>query len=225
MMPIFNEIVEMHTKVYRNIIGMQDGFDEFDDLSSDADTKKYAHQLTNTFNKQDSHYHAIDYIFQQSTWLPTRYGTGQYPVWYASVDLITSFYETFFHWQRTYLKNPHFKNMAQNIKTMRMVYHVECKAALIDLRNKAKEYPILIHPDPERYEITQKWGIRMHKEGYPGLLAPSARKLDGENVAIFKKNILTNAEHYQDFLYEYDIKSQKVFIKTSDGSNTYFIID
>ena len=80
---------------------------------------------------------------------------------------------------------------------------------------KVKKYPELIHPDPERYEITQKWGLRMHKEGYPGLLILSARKSDGENVVVFKNTILTNANHYHDYIYEYNTVSKQEIVKSS----------
>lgn len=215
MIPVFDEIVELRAEVYRNIIGIYPGFDEFDDLSSDANTKKYAHQLTKAFDKLDAHYHAIDYIFKQSNWMSTRYGTGDYPVWYASMDLMTSFYETLYHWRRVYLEKPDFKAISQTVKTVRSVYVVECHAALIDLRNKVKEYPELVHPDTASYEITQKWGVRMHKEGYPGLLTPSARKSEGENVVVFKNTILTNAKHYQDYLYEYNMINKNEIVKSS----------
>jgi len=216
MMPVFNEIVEVNAEVYRNMIGIDSVFDEFDDLSSDAITKKYAHQITTSSSNQlSSHDQAIDYIFRQAAWLPTRFGTGQYPVWYASMDLITSFYETLYHWKRIYLEKPSFKVTPKIIKTIRSVYTVECRAALIDLRNKSKEYPELVHPDPECYEITQKWGLRMHKEGYPGFLTYSARQTDGENVVVFKDKILTNAKHYHDYIYEYNMVSEQEIVRSN----------
>lgn len=223
MMPIFNEIVEVSANVYRNIIGVYNGFDEFDDLTSDADTKKYAHKLiTASLDKFNYQYHAIDYIFELSSWSPTRFGTGQYPVWYASMDLITSFYETLYHWQQIYLRKPNFKVLPETIKTIRSVYTVECHAALIDLRNKTNEYPALISPEQDSYEITQKWGVRMHKEGYPGLLTSSARKSDGENVVVFKNAILKNAKHYHDYIYEYDTKSKREIVKSNITNSIVF---
>lgn len=215
MMPVFDEIVEVSTHVYRNIIGIYPGFDEFDDLTSNVDTKKYAHQVTASSEKFNYKYQAIDYIFEQPCWLPTRFGTGQYPVWYASMDLMTSFYETLYHWRRSFLIAPNFKSLPNIIKNFRSVYTVECHAALIDLRHKAKEYPALISPEQESYEITQKWGVRMHKEGYPGLLIPSARKQDGENVVVFKNTILKNAKHYHDYLYEYDTVNKCEIVRSN----------
>jgi hypothetical protein len=215
MIPIFDKIIEVNTHVYRNIIGLYADFDEFDDLTLDADTKKYAHRVSALSEKLNYHYQAIDYIFEKSLWLPTRFGTGQYPVWYASMDLITSFYETMYHWRRAFLIAPNFRLVPDIVKTVSSVYTVKCHAALIDLRDKAKEYPALIHPDPENYDTTQKWGVRMHKEGYPGLLTLSARKLDGENVAIFKNTILSNAKHFHDYIYEYDMKNKQETIKSN----------
>lgn len=213
MMPVFNEIIEINANVYRNILKIPPNFDEFGDLTSDHNTRKYAHQITESpYNHQ---YQAIDYVFKQSSWLPTRYGTGQFPVWYAAVDLITSFYETLYHWQTTFLIKPNFKMLPRTIKVIRSVYTVKCQAALIDLRNKTTEYPELIDPNSTSYRMTQKLGVRMHKEGYPGLLTRSARKSDGENVVVFKDNILTNPTHYHDYIYEYDAISKNGMVKSN----------
>lgn len=214
---VFNALKEFHESVYRNIVGVNLDFDEFDDLTDNSDTKKYAHHLVDTFNPSNIQYHAIDYVFNQFSWLPSRFGTGAYPVWYAACDLITSFYETLEHYKSIYLQKPQFKIMPDIIQTGCSVFIVQCDAALIDLRNKVIEHPELIDRDPLHYETTQKIGLRVHQEGYPGLLVRSARMFSGENIAVFRKNILSNPKHFQNYFYEFNQKNNTEIVKSISG--------
>ena len=63
--------------------------------------------------------------------------------------------------------------------------------------------------------MTQKWGVRIYKEEYPGLLASSSRKQNGENIVVFKKAILSHAKHYQDYTYEYNFVNNQESIITN----------
>jgi hypothetical protein len=212
-MVTFNELAEIHDIVYRNIIGINLEFDEFDDLTQDVSSRQYAHRVTDSLNKSDAQYHAIDYIFNLSFWEPSRFGTGAYPVWYASRDLVTSFYETLPRYKKTFLMNPNFKEIPEIVPILRSVFIVQCDAALIDLRKKINKYPELVNTDPLGYRVTQEVGVRVHREGYPGLLTQSARNLNGETVAVFRKNILTNAKHFQNYIYEYNLKNNTEQVK------------
>lgn len=225
----FNELTEFNHPVFRNIQGISPTFDEFDDLTADPKAKAYAHRITTAdthIGSNEHRFHAIDFVFNQTTWHSTRFGNGKYPVWYGSVELQTGFHETLYHWYRTFIQAPAgFSSTTNNtIKTRRTVFTVECNAALIDLREKCNQTNALVHPDPSHYPYTQQIGRRIHQEGYPGLLTKSARTADGENVVVFKKNILSAAAHHGDYLYEYDTINHNAMIK-NQLSNELELVD
>ncbi len=64
----------------------------------------------------------------------------------------------------------------------RKVYMVACSAALLDFRSAVHHHTDLLHPSD--YAFCQSVGARIHRAGHPGLLTPSVRRPDGENVAI-----------------------------------------
>lgn len=223
-----NELAEIDQLVFRNIQCVRQNFDEFDDLTNDPATKRFAHQLVNNkINANKNEYNAISFIFAQQSWLPSRFSNGSYPVWYGTAQLETSFYETLYHWKKRFIDAPQGFDSAKNqpIKTSRTVFTVNCHAALIDLRTKATQENKLIHPDPSSYFYTQKLGERIQKEGHPGLITRSARIITGENIVIFKKNILSNAEHYHDYVYEYNSIIKETVVKESGSRKTVLTLN
>ena len=72
----------------------------------------------------------------------------------------------------------------------RKVYMVACSAALLDFRSASNEHSDPLHPSD--YAFCQLVGARIHREGHPGLLTRSVRRPDGENVAIFNPDVLSN---------------------------------
>lgn len=215
---ILDELCDFDQQIFRNVQGIHFEFDEFDDLSDDKDTRAYAHkksmQLESRFDDNELQYHAIDYVFKRKKALISRYSNGSYPVWYASTDIETSFYESLHHWHKTFIFAPKFKHIDHKvIKALRTVFTVRCRAALIDLRNKAKNEDKLLAAEASNYDYTQKIGARINREGHPGLITASARHPNGENVVLFKPHILSNPSHYNDYIYEYDINTQRLLIR------------
>jgi len=214
---IFNELHDFNDRVFHNVQGIAPGFDEFDDLSDDPRAQACAHRMSQAsemgYRFDELQYHAIDFIFKKESWQPTRFGNGSYPVWYGSLDLDTSFYETSYHWRKTFLEAPQDFSQPgdQPIATLRTVFTVNCQAALIDLRKKAEEGKELL--DPSRYSSAQQVGSRVHREGYPGLVTKSARWVPGENVAVFRKEILTAPALENNYLYEYDLTRCQAVVK------------
>ncbi|OAI49451.1 hypothetical protein AYO45_02485 [Gammaproteobacteria bacterium SCGC AG-212-F23] len=225
----FDKITEFNQPVFHNIKGIKPDFDEFDDLTNDPKTKAFAHRISNAsqsnFRLEELHYNAIDFIFQQPSWLSTRFGDGTYPVWYGSIELETSFYETLYHWKRIYIEAPQgiTTGLQQPITTLRTIFTVNCQAALLDLRNKTRKNKELIDPNPHNYPQTQKIGQRIYKEGYPGLITKSARIAKGENIVILKKEILTSPKHYNDYIYEYDLQTRKIQVKIPKSKRTILV--
>ena len=59
--------------------------------------------------------------------------------------------------------------------------------------------------DPLNYTRCQETGRRVAKEGHPLLIVPSARKLGGVNVVVFKEKILSNVRDNCNLQYIYDL--------------------
>lgn len=211
----FNKLIDMNQHVFRNIA--KPDFDEYDDLSDDMSARAHAHRMSslsaNYFSENKFQYDAIDFIFEAKNWEATRFGNGDFPVWYGSLDLATTFYETIHRWKKSFIDAP--KNFNETrISVLRKVFTVLCKAALIDLREYANS---LAHPDPGFYPNTQQIGRRIHQEGYPGLLTQSARIKNGENIAIFKKEILSDPNYFNKYIYEYNPLNQQITVTDREG--------
>lgn len=215
----FNRLCDLHATGYRNTVGINLAFDEFDDLTDCEDTMAYAQAKSSVaWSNMDLQYHAIDYIFLQPHHFPSRFSDGTYPVWYGCRDVKTSFHETIYHWKRTFIDAPQFIFQNEQVITAhRTVFTVQCNAALIDLRQQVKTNKALTQPDPTQYAATQKIGERICHEGYPGLLTKSARHIEGDNIVVFQKKILSSAQMYKDYCYQYNTMSQAVEILERSG--------
>lgn len=203
---LLDKLTNFESTVLRNITGYKSDLSEFNDLSDEPNDWKKAQALSKEnfsqkLNKNNMAYEAIEYIFDQDSWLPSRFSDGSFPVWYGSLELDTTFFETGFHWKYTLLADAGFLKKEFSIYAIRTVFKTECVSPLIDLREKAKDYPFLIQPNVNQYQQTQTLGLKLSK-GFPGLITLSARKPSGINVAVFNKIILQNPKHYSDYLYE-----------------------
>ena len=213
---------------FRNI-NQRPGADAFDDLLDPADAAHDSQATLLALRKADSvrsnvspfavldpatHYSlAIQRTFQRAVFYPTRYGDGSYPVWYGSLDQLTTIHETAFHMIRQELD---LINHHKAIERRRIVYRVACTAILIDLTRESRFLPRLT--DPTGYGFTQPIGKRIRTEMHPGLLAPSARHAGGINLAIFTSRVLSNPELIQHLRYRLDPVSQRLtVIDETDG--------
>lgn len=178
----------------RNIVSLRESEDLFDDLSESKEARDIARAFEAEAKKTvppniiDRSFHyttAIEYPFANEPYLQSRYGTGEFPVWYGSLDLDTTIYETAYHMLKEENK---VHDNDDIIYRERAVYDVSCNAILIDLRNKVKDFPDLI---ANHYSFTQPIAKRIAQEGHPGILVPSAR-IKGDNAVVFKKSVLSN---------------------------------
>lgn len=60
----------------------------------------------------------------------------------------------------------------------------------MDFRATSNEHPDLLHPTDHSFYLSV--GARIHREGHPGLLTPSVRRIVGEIVLIFNADVLSN---------------------------------
>ena len=212
-MTLFDCAVDYHNDVFRNIRGIRESQHLFDDLSNDPSDWEAANQLDSQTHPALTHASIIqrafdyskndfiDYPFEHMT--ASRYSDGSIPCWYGSETLITSIYETCYHFGQEIQDAYAFFYPEQIIRVDRRVGLVHCEGLAFDLSRKALEYPWLVSPD--QYTQCRHIGHRVANEGHPLLIVPSARQNDGVNLVVFNQNNLSNARDYCYLKYVYDL--------------------
>ena len=217
MQLVIEKITAFKGSVFRNMRAIESDNHAFDDLSNSKAARKFAFNLSlNAVEKSvldAAHFNAIDYIFKQSSWESSRFSDGSYAAWYGSAGLETTFHESAFHWHRKYIQSPtNFANSADPIIVRRSVYSVRCDAILIDLRDKALQFPELNDKDLISYSKTQPIGKHIRNQGLPGIISPSSRDPAGENLTIFKPEVLAKASYEKDYFYTFYPHESKIVV-------------
>lgn len=189
--------VDFHDDLVRNIPGIRESQHLFDDLSPDpadwaiaiaAEGAERIPTAAALISRPFDYGTVISYSFDSAHWQATRFSDGTtYGVWYGSLDVETTVYETAWHWYRFVTDS--YPAEDREIVTERRVFDARCDALLIDLRGKETAYPDLV--SRTSYAFTQQIGRYVHAQGLNGLLARSAR-CDGTNAAVFKPERLSN---------------------------------
>ena len=194
---LFAANVDFHDDLVRNIPGIRQSQSLFDDLSSnptDWDIAIAAERADRIptgaalISRPFDYGTVISYSFDSAHWQATRFSDGTtYGVWYGSLGIETTVYETAWHWYQFVIDS--FAAEDREIVTERRVFDVRCDALLIDLRGAHTDYPDLVRRSS--YAFTQQLGRYVHEQGLNGVLVHSAR-CDGVNAAIFKQERLSN---------------------------------
>jgi hypothetical protein len=224
---LFNNNVDFNDVFKRNIVSLRKSEDLFDDLSDSEEARMIARSLeseakkgipTNIIDRGFHYTTAIEYPFVNESYLQSRYGTGEFPVWYGSLDLDTTIYETAYHMFQEENKVHDNDNV---IFRERAIYDVSCSAILIDLRGKEKDYPDIV---ANHYSFTQSIAKRIYQEGHPGLMVPSARRAIGANGVIFLKSVLSNPKLKCYLNYTLIRNKSKVIVERTPGK-TYLEVN
>ncbi|NVN90004.1 MAG: RES family NAD+ phosphorylase [Desulfuromonadales bacterium] len=154
---------------------------------------------------------SITYPFEHEPFLRSRYGKGSFSVWYGALSLDTTICETAFHMLK---EEAGIENNRGPVVRERAVYLVCCRALLIDLTGKARAFPGLLADD---YGLTHQIGERLHREGHPGLLAPSARHAGGNTMVAFTPSILSDPRSFCYLTYSCDPIRRTVTIERQPG--------
>jgi len=194
---LFAANVDFHGDLVRNIPGIRKSQHLFDDLSSDpadwdiaiaAEGAERIPTAAALISRPFDYGTVISYSFDAAHWQSTRFSDGTaYGVWYGSLDVPATVYETAWHWYRFVLDS--YAGEDREIVTDRRVFDVRCDALLVDLRGKETAHPGLV--SRKSYAFTQKIGRYLREQQLNGLLTRSAR-CDGTNAAIFKPERLSN---------------------------------
>ena len=129
---------------------------------------------------------AIEYPFKTEPFMSSRYSNGSYPIWYGSLEIETTVYETVHH-SLKFLKATEGAMNESEIIRKRSIFDVQCSAILINLSGLENKYPDIISDD---YSVTQTIGSTVRASGMAGIMSPSARHKKGTNLNIFIPDVL-----------------------------------
>lgn len=215
---------DIHKDVARNIVSLLQSQDLFDDLTDDPAEWLLAQKVEDEIKPPPyrSSTPIIDRPFEDAKWFSaiiwpfkhwqaSRFSDGTYGVWYGSDSIETTVYESAYHWYRGLLSDAGFDRMT--VIAERKVYSVACNAALLDFRKAADDHPDLLHPS--NYAFCQSVGARIHREGHPGLLTQSVRRPEGENMAIFNADVLSNPRQNCELTYR--LENDQILVERQPG--------
>lgn len=218
---LFAKTRDLDQDSYRNIASLRVSQDLFDDLSGgDAEVAQLlaatemrvkAHIPNGVVQRGFQYSTAIAYPFDTEPFMASRYGDGRYGVWYGALDKETTLYETAWHMVQD---ETAIEGLHEIVVRERALYQVHCRAILLDLMHKEEAFPTLIDDD---YGFTQQIGRRLHHEGHPGLVTPSARRRGGANLVIFNPEVLRDPRVHCYFTYRFDPRSNSVTIEREVG--------
>lgn len=199
MPTLFDKTCDFDDDLFRNVVSLREAVDLFSDLTDgdeyqsevavSAEMRVKSEIPPGVIDRGFYYTTAIGHPFETDPYLCSRYGNGSFGVWYGSLELETTIHETAYRMIKEELRVEGTKGP---IIRERAVYLVHCRAVLIDLRGKEKHFPGLI---ANEYSFTHQISERLHNEGHPGLLVPSARCI-GTNLASFTPTILSNPRHH-----------------------------
>jgi hypothetical protein len=218
--PLYDKSRDFNKDVFHNIVSLRESVDLFDELTDGNDRfsqiaaraeMRVKEGIPAGMIQRGFHYTtAIGYPFESEPFLLSRYGNGTFGVWYGSLDLETTIHETIYHMMKEELR---IEGLNGRIVRERAIYLVHVHAILINLTGKEKHFPDLVSND---YSLTQQIAERLHREGHPGLLAPSAR-CPGTNLAAFTPLILNNPRHNCFLTYSFDPGNPTVEVERHSG--------
>lgn len=219
---LFDSSVAFNADLVRNIPGIRTSQDLYDDLSSDPQDWAVAMAVEGqqriptasaAITRPFDYGTVITYALRSGHWQASRFSDAtQFGVWYGSLDVETTVYETAWHWSR--FVRDSYASENRDIVSERRVFDVRCDAILADLRGKEKRYPELV--SRSSYAFCQAVGRTLQTQGLNGLLVQSAR-CDGINAALFRAERLSNVRDKQFLTYRYNPASDRFRVERTPG--------
>jgi hypothetical protein len=138
---------------------------------------------------------------------PTRFSDGTIPVFYSALEPETAEVETF-AWYAKYA----LRNASQERTAYYQRIACDFQGDVKDLRPHLQTLPCLIQDEAEGYPDCNRIGIEAFGEGIYGLLTPSARKLEGTCLPVFRREALSNPQSQALVAFKFDPSSGKTSI-------------
>jgi hypothetical protein len=219
---LLEDVVDFHDDLVRNIKGIRESQDLFDDLSTDRDDQAVAMAAESAeripseaplVTRPFDYGAVITYPFVNFNGQGTRFSDGlDYGVWYGSLDLETTVYETVRHWHEFVVDS--FSREDREIVGERRVFHARCDAILIDLRGKERRERRLL--DRRDYRFTQQLGRYLKEQNQNGLMVHSAR-CPGTNADIFAPGVLSRVRDLCFLIYRMNPTQDLVRVERTSG--------
>ena len=219
---LVREVTHFRGDLVRNIKGIRVSQRLFDDLSGDAADQAVAIAAEGAeriptdaplISRPFDYGAVITFPFVPHNWHATRYSDGlHHGVWYGSLELETTVYESVYHWHRFVMDA--FAAETREIIGERRVLEVGCDAILVDLRGKERAEPRLVHRSD--YDYTQSLGRYLHEQSQNGVLVRSARS-DGTNAAILRREALSNPRDLCFLTYRMHPAADRVGVERAPG--------
>lgn len=219
---LLGAVIDYHGDLIRNIKGIRVAQDLFDDLSVDeadravavvAEAADRIPSAAPLVTRPFDYGTVITYPFVPQNWHVTRFSDGlHFGVWYGSLELETTVYETVYHWHRFVMDA--FASEDRSIRSDRHVFDVRCDAILIDLRGNTRQHRQLLHR--KNYSFGQKLGHYLKEQGQNGVLVTSAR-CEGVNAAMLRPDILSNPRHRCYLSYAMNPRVDQVVVERAPG--------
>ena len=205
---LIDTVFDFRDDVFRNIPGLLKAEDLLDDLSADQRERAFGHALAAQVEKEDLHFEVIMRPFTGGDALsdaphamfPTRFSDGsRFGVWYGSLELLTSVYETAYHFKKRV--SDMLTAISGEVVSERKAFLVHAAGILVDLRRKYHKFPKLL--DLTDYSFTNTLGAYLYDKGQSGLLIESARRHEGANIAAFRPDMLSNPRYHTALVYRW----------------------
>lgn len=225
---LLTEAVQLRRGVFCNIVGIRDSQNLYDDLTDNPEDYALAQEVEGQKKPiltgsgiidRPFDYGVIDFPFDTSNWSQTRFSDGRFGVFYGSLELETTIYETVYHTLQD-LDAANFLAQGASIIRERRVCLVEVDAILYDCREKVDEFQDLIHPHD--YTYTNDVGRYIHSNDRDGLITKSAR-CEGVNTPIFRRDRLDRPRDHCFLSYSVDTEDEIVFVERTRGQVDYEI--
>jgi hypothetical protein len=216
---LIREVADFHGDLVRNIQTIRVSQDLFDDLPGDravaiaAEAAGRIPSESPLITRPFDYGSVITYPFASFNGHATRFSDGlRYGVWYGSLDLETTVYETVYHRHR-FLQDA-FAAEDRAVRGERRVFDVRCDAILLDLRGKERKAPRLL--DRRSYDYTQPLGAYLQAQGGNGLLVKSAR-CEGMNAAILRPEVLSRVRDLCHLTYIMNPRQDLALVERTPG--------
>jgi RES domain-containing protein len=223
---LIDEVEDFHGDLVRNIQTIRVSQDLFDDLSDDpadraaAVAAEGADRIASAaplITRPFDYGSVVTYPFVEWNGHATRFSDGlAYGVWYGSLELETTVYETVHHRHRFLVDS--FGDLDRVVVNERRVFEVRCDAILIDLRGKERREKRLV--DRASYAYTQPLGRYLRGQGQNGLLVRSARDLrprGGVNAALFRAEALSGVRDLCHLTYRMNPAKDSARVERAPG--------
>jgi RES domain len=219
---LIRDAVDHHADLVRNIQTIRVSQDLFDDLSPEpaeqavaiaAEAAGRIPSAAPLITRPFDYGTVITFPFATFNGQGTRFSDGlEFGVWYGSLELETTVYETVFHRHRFVMDS--FAGVERLIRSERRVFEVRCDAILMDLRGKEREEPRLV--ERASYAYTQPLGRYLWQQGTNGILVRSAR-CAGVNAAILRAVALSDVRELCHLTYSMNPRKDLVQVERTPG--------